>query len=95
MGSSAAILSAGGNLDSLMIRCGMVVQTRCEIILLPCEYWLRPHRRIKRVNALRYQGVDWRDEASWGCNGGQAPNGVSYYDGTDLDPYEVWMAAIL
>ena len=41
------------------------------------------------VNTLRYQGVDWRDEANWGCNGGQAPNGVSYYDGIDLDPYEV------
>ena len=32
--------------------------------------------------------MDWRDEANWGCNGGKAPNGVHYYDGIDLDPYE-------
>lgn len=39
MGSSAAILAAGYNIDSLM---------------------------------LRYQGVDWRDKANWGCNAGCA-----------------------
>ena len=37
----------------------------------------------------RYQGVDWRDRSNWGCNGGMAPNGNRYYDGLDLDPYEV------
>ncbi len=37
IGSSAAILDAGYNIDALM---------------------------------LRYQGVDWRDKANWGCNAG-------------------------
>lgn len=41
MGSSAAILAAGYNIDSLM---------------------------------LRYQGVDWRDKANWGCNAGWVAN---------------------
>ena len=36
VGASSAILDAGYNLDSLL---------------------------------LRYQGVDWRDRATWGCNG--------------------------
>jgi hypothetical protein len=35
LGSSLAILQAGHNIDSLM---------------------------------LRYQGIDWRSKASWGCN---------------------------
>jgi hypothetical protein len=35
LGSSLAMLNAGHNLDSFM---------------------------------LRYQGVDWRDHANWGCN---------------------------
>ena len=37
----------------------------------------------------RYQGVDWRDEASWNCNQKLNPTGELYFDGTTLTPYEV------
>lgn len=37
----------------------------------------------------RYQGVDWRDGATWGCNGVRSPAGNHYYDGVELDAYEV------
>ncbi|GAX83294.1 hypothetical protein CEUSTIGMA_g10720.t1 [Chlamydomonas eustigma] len=56
VGSTAAVLDAGYNIDSLM---------------------------------MRYQGVDWRNRSNWGCNGGKSPSGLNYYDGLDLDPYEV------
>jgi hypothetical protein len=41
------------------------------------------------IMVFRYQGVDWRNKSNWGCNGGKSPSGLNYYDGIDLDPYEV------
>jgi hypothetical protein len=37
----------------------------------------------------RYQGVDWRLEQAWNCNGRVSPARNSYYDGVEMDPYEV------
>lgn len=56
LGSSLAILNAGFNLDSFV---------------------------------MRYQGVDWRDKANWGCNGKSNPYGEHYLDGVSLNPFEV------
>jgi len=38
---------------------------------------------------LRYQGVDWRDDAHWNCNAKLDPQQESTYDGTSLNPLEV------
>lgn len=38
---------------------------------------------------LRYQGVDWRDRASWGCNARIDPHRQDTYDGLSLNPFEV------
>eukprot|EP00798_Chlamydomonas_sp_ICE-L_P032248 gene32248-16814_t len=37
---------------------------------------------------IRYQGVDFRDQANWGCNGRMAPTSEHSYDGITLEPYE-------
>lgn len=39
----------------------------------------------------RYQGVDWSDPSTWGCNRGLDPSGPGdfAYDGSYLDPMEV------
>ena len=56
-GSSAAVLNAQYNLDSLM---------------------------------LRYQGMNWRDEETWKCNAQLDPQQHDLYDGTSLNPLEVY-----
>ncbi|KAI8473473.1 MAG: hypothetical protein J3K34DRAFT_518952 [Monoraphidium minutum] len=44
----------------------------------------------------RFQGVDWRDERNWGCNGGIDPAGTEEYayDGTWLDPFEAMFVRV-
>jgi hypothetical protein len=37
----------------------------------------------------RYQGIDWRNKQSWGCNGAKGPAGNYHFDGIEMDPYEV------
>ncbi|GAX76065.1 hypothetical protein CEUSTIGMA_g3508.t1 [Chlamydomonas eustigma] len=61
LGSSAAVLAAGYNIDSFM---------------------------------TRYQGVDWRDPAHWGCNERLSPQGEYFYDGITLDPLEVMFVKV-
>lgn len=61
IGSSAAILDAGYNIDALM---------------------------------LRYQGVDWRDKATWGCNAGINPYAEYMYDGVNISPFEVMFVKV-
>lgn len=61
IGSSAAILDAGYNIDALM---------------------------------LRYQGVDWRDKANWGCNAGINPYAEYMYDGVNISPFEVMFVKV-
>ncbi|KAI7836092.1 hypothetical protein COHA_010020 [Chlorella ohadii] len=56
LGSSLALLNAGFNLDSFM---------------------------------MRYQGVDWLDQANWHCNKRANPYGEHYLDGISLNPFEV------
>lgn len=45
----------------------------------------------KNIDSLipKYQGVDWRTQANWGCNGGINPTGELYFDGMTLGPYDV------
>ena len=38
---------------------------------------------------MRYQGVDWRDPANWGCNLEHNPYGEHYLDGGSLEAMEV------
>ena len=44
----------------------------------------------------RYQGLDWRDPATWGCNSMIDPTMDGRCDGISLQPYEVyrrWVAS--
>ncbi|KAL0053416.1 hypothetical protein WJX82_005424 [Trebouxia sp. C0006] len=45
----------------------------------------------KNIDSLipKYQDVDWRKQANWGCNGGINPTGELYFDGMTLGPYDV------
>lgn len=43
---------------------------------------------------LRFQGVDWRDQAAWSCNAGLNPYGEKMYDGIDVNPIEVLFVKI-
>eukprot|EP00892_Ulva_mutabilis_P012446 jgi/Ulvmu1/9574/UM054_0004.1 len=61
LGASAAILTAGYNIDSFM---------------------------------GRYQGVDWRDERMWGCNGGENPLAAARVHTASLAPMEVMFATV-
>ena len=37
----------------------------------------------------RYQGVDWRNESAWQCNGAVSPIGKRTFDGVTAAPYEL------
>lgn len=37
----------------------------------------------------RYQGLDWRDAAQWGCNAMLDPTEDGCYDGVSVHPLEV------
>lgn len=43
---------------------------------------------------VRYQGVDWRDEANWGCNAERNPYGQFYLDGGSLEAMEVMFVKV-
>jgi hypothetical protein len=50
----------------------------------------RTHTHIHTHAHTSFQGVDWRDDRNWHCNGGIDPAGPEDvpYDGTWLDPLE-------
>jgi hypothetical protein len=43
---------------------------------------------------VRYQDVDWTNEANWECNSRVNPYGESYYDGISLTPFEVMFVKV-
>jgi hypothetical protein len=43
---------------------------------------------------VRYQGVDWRDKANWGCNFERNPYGNHYIDGGSLEVMEVMFVKV-
>lgn len=42
---------------------------------------------------LKYQDVDFRDGSKWACNDRVDPHADGHYDGTSLNPLEVWWCA--
>lgn len=53
-----------------------------------------PSRAPSLLAQIRYQGVDWRDRANWGCNGQRNPYGEHYLDGASLEATEVMFVKV-
>lgn len=44
--------------------------------------------------ACRFQGVNWRDKANWGCNQRMNPTGEKWMDGITISPHELMFVKV-